>query len=154
MSVNVATIIGRVGQDIELKYTQNNFAYATMSVATDEGYVDKQGNKVEKTMWHNIAINGKTAENCSKYLHKGSLVYVSGPMESRKYTDKQGIERVAFGIKGFTVKFLDTKKASSDEEQDAPRENVQSHGQYQKPSQQQMNESSFVDSENMDEVPF
>jgi single-strand DNA-binding protein len=98
-SVNKVILIGRVGQDPELKYTANGHAAVNLSVATSETWKDKATNeKKEETEWHRVSIFGKPAEVAGQYIRKGSMVYIEGRIKSKKYTDKQGIERTAFEI--------------------------------------------------------
>ena len=85
MSLNKVMIIGRLGREPELKYTQSGSPVCTFSVATDESYTDNSGQKVEKAEWHRIVVFQKAAENCSQYLAKGSLVFIEGRLETRKW---------------------------------------------------------------------
>jgi single-strand DNA-binding protein len=102
-------IIGRLGHDPELRYTQSGQPVATLSVATDESYRAQDGQKVERTEWHRVIVWGKQAEFCGNYLSKGRLVYVEGKVETRKWQDKQGIERYTTEIRAFTIQALDPK---------------------------------------------
>ena len=95
MSLNKVMIIGRLGREPELKYTQSGSPVCTFSVATDESYTDNSGQKVEKAEWHRIVVFQKAAENCSQYLGKGSLVFIEGRLETRKWQDQQGQDRAA-----------------------------------------------------------
>lgn len=90
MSVNKVIIVGNLGQDPELKYTPAGKAVATISVATNERWKDKQGNEQQKTEWHRLVLWEKNAENASKYLKKGSQAYFEGQLETRKWEDKDG----------------------------------------------------------------
>jgi len=108
-SVNKVIIIGRLGRDPEIKYTATGQAVANLSVATDESYKDREGNKVEKSEWHRIVVWGKQAEFCGNYLAKGRLVYVEGKLETRKWTDKDGAEKYTTEIKADRVQGLDKR---------------------------------------------
>ena len=108
--VNKAQIIGRLGKDVDLRYSQSGNAVASFTVATDEGYTDRNGNRVEATEWHRIIAFGKQAETCSNYLGKGSLVYVEGKLKTRKWTDRNGQERYTTEINADRVQFLDRRK--------------------------------------------
>ncbi|MFR3459486.1 MAG: single-stranded DNA-binding protein, partial [Bilophila wadsworthia] len=99
MSLNKVMIIGRLGREPELKYTQSGSPVCTFSVATDESYTDNSGQKVEKAEWHRIVVFQKAAENCSQYLAKGSLVFIEGRLETRKWQDQQGQDRFATEIR-------------------------------------------------------
>jgi single-strand DNA-binding protein len=85
MSLNRVSIIGHLGQDPELRYLTNGQALGRFSVATDESYTDKEGNRQERTEWHQIAVFGKVAEMCGKYLAKGRQIYVEGRLRTREY---------------------------------------------------------------------
>ena len=116
MSLNKVMIIGRLGREPELKYTQSGSPVCTFSVATDESYTDNSGQKVEKAEWHRIVVFQKAAENCSQYLAKGSLVFVEGRLSTRKYQDQQGQDRYVTEIQGQRIQFLD-RKADGDGQQ-------------------------------------
>lgn len=106
MSVNKAIIIGNLGQDPDLRYTQGGTAVANLSVATNEKWKDSNGQMQERTEWHRVVVFGATAENCSKYLSKGRQVYVEGRIQTKKYTDKQGVEKYSTEIIAQNVTFL------------------------------------------------
>lgn len=109
-SLNKVMIIGRCGRDPELRYTQSGSAIANLTIATDESYRDKDGNKVEQTEWHRVVLFQKTAETCGKYLKKGSQVYVEGRLTTRKYTDQNGVEKFTTEIRADRVQFLDSRR--------------------------------------------
>lgn len=123
--LNKAMIIGRLGREPELKYTQTGIPVTTLNIATDESYQDRDGNRVEKTEWHRVIVFQRAAENCSQYLSKGSLVYVEGRIQTRKWQDQQGQDRFSTEIVANTVRFLDKKgDRNSDDfapQQSAPR---------------------------------
>ncbi len=106
--LNKAMIIGRIGSDLVLKKTIST-SIVNMSIATDESYFTEHGDKVEKTEWYRVVAYGKTAENCNKYLKKGSLVYVEGKLVTNKWQDKGGNDRFTTEIKADAVRFLDKK---------------------------------------------
>lgn len=107
--LNKVMIIGRLGRDPELRYTQSGAPIASLNIATDESYVDRDGNKVERTEWHRVSVFQRQAENCANYLAKGSLVYVEGSLQTRKWQDQQGQDRYTTEIKAQRVQFLDRK---------------------------------------------
>lgn len=107
--INKAIIVGNLGADPEVRYTQDNTAVATISVATSEKWKDANGEQKEKTEWHRIVAWGKTAENAQKYLSKGSKIYVEGPIETRSWEDKDGVTRYTTEIKALKLQFLDSK---------------------------------------------
>jgi single-strand DNA-binding protein len=88
-SLNKVMIIGKLGQDPELKYTPQGASVCSFSIATDEGYKDSNGNQVDRTEWHRIVIWRKLAEIAGQYLKKGSLVYIEGKLQTRSW-DKDG----------------------------------------------------------------
>nr|DAT64557.1 MAG TPA: Single strand binding protein [Caudoviricetes sp.] len=122
--LNKVQIIGRLGRDPELRYSQSGSPVCTLSVATDEGYTDRDGKKVDRTEWHRVVLYSKAAENCNQFLKKGSLVYVEGSLQTRKWQDQQGQDRFSTEIKAQRVQFLDKKdggKPSSSESYPARR---------------------------------
>lgn len=122
--LNKVMIIGRLGRDPELRYTQSGSPVASLNVATDESYTDRDGNKVERTEWHRVSVFQRQAENCANYLAKGSLVYVEGSLQTRKWQDQQGQDRYTTEIKAQRVQFLDRKG-------DAPRSGQGGPGGYE-----------------------
>lgn len=108
-SLNQVFIIGRLGRDPEIRYSQSGAAVCNMTVATDESYTDRDGNKVDRTEWHRVTAFQKTAENCANFLAKGSLVHISGSLTTRKWQDQQGQDRYTTEIKADRVQFLDRK---------------------------------------------
>ena len=98
MSVNKVVLVGRLGRDPETRYMSNNEPVCNFSIATDETWKDKDGNRQQRTEWHNIVVYRRLAEICQQYLKKGSLVFIDGRISSRKYTGKDGIERTAYDI--------------------------------------------------------
>jgi single-strand DNA-binding protein len=115
-SLNKVQIIGNLGRDVELKYLPSGDAIANIAVATTDTWSDKaSGEKKEKTEWHNVTFFGKLAEIAGKYLKKGSQVYIEGSLNTRKYTDKDGVEKYSTGIKADTMKMLGSAPGKSDE---------------------------------------
>ena len=108
-SLNKAMLIGRLGQDPEVRYTQSNTAVANFSLATNERYKDRNGEFQERTEWHRIVAWGRTAEICQEYLKKGSLVYIEGPIQTREWEDKEGQKKYTTEIKALTMQMLDTR---------------------------------------------
>lgn len=108
--LNKVMIIGRLGQDPELRYTKGSgMPVTTLNVATDENYVDRDGNKQKMTEWHRVVVFQRQAENCCNYLGKGSLVYVEGSLQTRKWQDQNGQDRYTTEIRARNVQFLDRK---------------------------------------------
>ena len=108
--VNKAIIVGTVGKDPELKYFQSGDAYCQLSVATSETWKDKQGEKQEKTEWHQVKFTRKLAEIVGEYVKKGQVIFVEGSIETSKYTDKQGVERYSTAINAREMQMLGGKK--------------------------------------------
>lgn len=115
-NLNKVMIIGRLGRDPELRYTQSGAPVCTLNVATDESYTDRDGNRVDRAEWHRVAVFQKAAESCAHYLAKGSLVFVEGSLQTRKWQDEQGQDRHITEIKAQRVQFLDRKKDGDAEE--------------------------------------
>lgn len=107
--LNKVMLIGRLGADPDLRFVAGGQPVTTLNVATDESYIDRDGNRVKKAEWHRVTVWGKTAENCKNFLGKGSLVYVEGSLQTRKWQDQQGTDRYSTEIKAQRVLFLDRK---------------------------------------------
>lgn len=105
-SVNKVIIIGNLGNDPEVRYTQGGTAVANFNVATNEVWNNKEGNREERTEWHRIVCWNKTAELCGEYLSKGRPVYIEGRLQTREWEDKEGKKRTTTEIVAQTVKFL------------------------------------------------
>lgn len=120
--LNRVMLIGRLGRDPELKYAASGMPITNLRIATDESYIDRDGNKVERTEWHSIVVFQRAAENCANYLAKGSLVFVEGSLQTRKWQDQQGQDRYTTEIKAQRVQFLDRKR-------DGGQEGVSSYGE-------------------------
>lgn len=125
-SVNKAIIVGNIGRDPETRYMPSGDAMTTISVATTDSWKDKTtGEKKETTEWHRIVFFGKLAEIAGQYLKKGSSVYVEGSLRTRKYTDKDGIEKYATDIRADTLQMLGGKPDSTKSDNSStPRQNV------------------------------
>lgn len=145
-SINKAIIVGHLGADPEIKQTKDGKSFGTLSVATSDTWTSRDGEKVENTEWHRVKVWDKQAEFASKYLRKGSLVYVEGKIETRKYDDKDGVTRYTTEIKAMTVQGLDRKGSSQAEESAEPEPT-----KYQRPA----GLPSKQEFENMDDdLPF
>jgi single-strand DNA-binding protein len=106
MSVNKVILVGRLGRDPETRYTGGGQAVANFSVATDETYKDKAGERQKRTEWHKIVVWGKQAEIAQQYLKKGSLVFIEGRIQSREWQDKEGQKRTSFEIVATNFRML------------------------------------------------
>ena len=132
--LNKVILIGRLGRDPEVRYMPNGEAVCNFSIATSETWNDRNGQRVERTEWHNITMYRKLAEIAGKYLTKGSQVYLEGKIQSRKYQGKDGIERTAYEIIANEMKML--------------AGNTQAPAQKQQPAQAQTQDDIS------DDVPF
>src|SRR5437016_53302 len=106
MSVNKALLIGNLGKDPEVRFTASGRAVARFPVATSEVWNDAEGQRQERTEWHNVVVWGKQAETCGQYLAKGRQVYVEGSIRTRQYDDKEGNRRYITEIIAQRVQFL------------------------------------------------
>ncbi len=126
--MNKVIIIGRLGRDPDLKYTASGQAVCNVSVATDEGY-KKDGEKVELTEWHRVQLWRHQAEFAGQYLSKGRLVLVEGKLQTRKWQDKEGVDRYVTEIIARNIQALDSKGTGTGaipapSDQDAPPDHV------------------------------
>jgi single-strand DNA-binding protein len=106
MSVNKVILVGRLGRDPETRYTGGGQAVANFSVATDETYKDRNGERQKRTEWHKIVVWGKQAEIAQQYLRKGSLIFIEGRIQSREWQDKEGQKRTSFEIVATNFRML------------------------------------------------
>ena len=114
MSLNKVMLIGNLGRDPEVRYMPNGDPVCNFSIATSETWNDRStGQRQERTEWHNITLYRRLAEVAGQYLKKGSKVYIEGKVQSRKYTGKDGVERVAYDIIGNEMQRLDSRSSGS-----------------------------------------
>jgi single-strand DNA-binding protein len=156
-SVNKVILVGNLGRDPEMRYLPSGEAVANLAIATADKFKNKQGEMVEQTEWHRVSFFGRTAEVCGQYLKKGSQVYVEGSIRTRKYTDKEGIEKYATEIRGDRMQMLGSKggggMADMDDSgfnQSAPPARQQPRGNA--PAAQRPASSGFDDMD--DDIPF
>ena len=110
-SVNKVIIVGNLGRDPETRYMPSGDAMTSITVATTDTWKDKAtGEKKEQTEWHRISFFGKLAEIAGQYLKKGSQVYIEGSLRTRKYTDKDGVEKYATDIRADTMQMLGSRQ--------------------------------------------
>lgn len=137
-SLNKVTLIGRVGKDPEIRYAGNGKPIASFSLATSENWKDKQGQKHEKTEWHNITcFNEALCRVIEHYVKKGSQIYIEGKLVTEKYTDKSGVEKYATKI---VLQNFDGKLVLLGGKSDNTQPDVQ--------------ESSYASAELDDDLPF
>jgi len=107
MSVNKVILVGNLGKDPEVRFTNTGSAVANFSIATSEIWNDREGKRQERTEWHNIVVWGKQAEHCGQYLAKGRQVYIEGSIRTRSYDDKTtGAKRYVTEIVAQRIQFL------------------------------------------------
>lgn len=107
--MNRALIIGRLGRDPEVRYTEGGKAVGNFTVATNESWTDKGGQKQEKVEWHRIVVWDKQAELCGEYLSKGRQVALEGRIQTREWTNKEGVKQYTTEIVASHVEFLGSK---------------------------------------------
>lgn len=105
-SVNKVILLGNLGRDPETRYTTDGSAIANLNIATSETWKDKNGEKQERTEWHRVVLFGRTAEIAGEYLKKGRSVYIEGRLQTRKYTDKDGVEKYSTEIVGDRMQLI------------------------------------------------
>lgn len=152
-TVNKWIGIGRLGKDPEVRYTGSGTAVANFSLATDESYKDKQGEKVKKVEWHNIVVWGNSVEAfVQKYLHKGDLVYVEGKLQTRSWEDKEGTKKYTTEINVTDIRALSTGDGDKQDARPAARTTNKPTQQKQtgRPAQQQQTEPEIND----EDIPF
>lgn len=104
--VNKVILVGNLGRDAEVKFTQGGTAVATLNLATQEKWKNKQNEMQEKTEWHRVVVWGKTAENLGEYLVKGKQIYVEGKLQTRQWEDKDGQKRYTTEIRADEIRLL------------------------------------------------
>ena len=105
-SVNKVILVGNLGRDPEVRYLPSGEAVVNLALATTDSWKDKDGNKQEATEWHRVSFFGRQAEVCGQYLKKGSQIYVEGSIRTKKYTDKDGVEKFSTEIRGERMQML------------------------------------------------
>ncbi len=111
-TVNKVILIGRLGQDPELKYTPSGAAVLTLSVATNTSYKGQDGNNVEQTEWNRVVAWRKLAEIIGQYAHKGTRVYVEGKLTTRSWDDQNGVKRYTTEVVADHIQMLESKGES------------------------------------------
>ncbi len=111
--LNKIMLIGNLGRDPEMNYTPSGVAVTKFSLAVSRTYKASSGEKRDETEWFNVVAWNKLAETCNTYLHKGNKVYIEGRLTTRKYTDKNGVERTAVDVIANEMEMLTPKTQSS-----------------------------------------
>ncbi len=112
-SVNKVILIGNLGRDPETRYMTSGDAVTNLNIATTDTWKDKSGEKQEKTEWHRVVLFGRQAEVAGEYLKKGRPVYIEGRLQTRKYTDKDGVEKYATEIVADRMQLLGSRDGGS-----------------------------------------
>lgn len=120
-SVNAVFLVGRIGKEVEMRYSQSGDPIANFSLATSERWT-KNGEKHEETQWHQVVVFGKPAQFCRDYLGKGALVSVEGGIRYEKYKDREGNDRTSTKIRAQRVELLSGKSDRSDRTQPTQEE--------------------------------
>src|SRR5207253_5976549 len=111
-SVNKVILIGNLGRDPETRYTTGGDAVTNLNIATSEQWKDKSGEKQERTEWHRVVLFGRQAEVAGEYLKKGRSVYIEGRLQTRKYTDKEGVEKYSTEIVADRMQLLGSREGA------------------------------------------
>lgn len=149
MSVNKVILLGRLGQDPELKFTPTGSAVCNFSVATSENWTDKAGQKQEKTEWHRVVVWGKLAELCNQYLAKGRQVFLEGKLQTRSWDDKDGNKKYTTEINATTIQFIGSN-ANANSENAGPSNHSQMNNAEPVQSYNIQPDNSFA----ADDIPF
>ena len=112
MSVNKVILVGRLGKDPETRYTSGGQAVCHFSMATDESYKDRNGERQKRTEWHRITVWGKQAEIAQQYLKKGAQIYLEGSIRSSEWTDKEGQKKTSYEINASNFRMLGSRSDS------------------------------------------
>ncbi len=113
--VNKVILIGRLGADPEVRYTQDGMMITNLRIATNEYRKDKSGERVDRTEWHRVVAFGKLAEICGNYLSKGRLVFIEGSLRTRQWEDKEGNKRSTTEILANNMQMLESKAGGREE---------------------------------------
>ncbi len=143
--VNRAFLIGRLGRDPELRHTTSGTPVASFSIATDERWVDSEGNRQTRTEWHRIVAWRRLAEICGQYLKKGKLVFIEGRIQTREWDDRDGNKRRTTEIEASDMQMLDPKGSAPGSVPEAPRPS---------PSNETVEEKPMGDVITDDDIPF
>jgi len=142
MSKNHVNILGNLGNDPEVRYSQNGDAVCNLSIATNKKWYDKSDKLQEKVSWHRVTVFGKQAESCGQYLSKGSQVDIVGELEYGEYTDKEGIKRYTTEIRARRVLFLGGKVEGGDSRNEGSGRERSSRGRGDRNSRRESRRSS------------
>ena len=157
-NLNKVTLIGRLGQDPEIRYTQSGNAVASVNIATNDYWTDKQGEKQERTEWHSLVLWGKLADLAQSYLKKGSQVYVEGRLQTRDWEDQQGQKHYKTEVVVTTMQFLDSRISESESAHaggsSAYTDSTSSSSEYSTNTESNSPDSKQEDDYIKDDIPF
>ena len=145
--LNKAILIGNLGADPETRYMQDGTCVCNIRIATSERFKDKSGERQERTEWHRVVLWGKLGEIANQYLHKGSQVYIEGKIETRKWTNKEGVDVYTTEIRANEMKMMGGKSDG------APRASGASHAGSGQAAQSNKSKDPFADSPAFNDVP-
>lgn len=154
MSVNKVILVGRLGKDPEVRTTNGDQTVANFSIATDESYKNRDGEKVKRTEWHRIVIWGKLAGIVEQYLTKGSLVYLEGRIQTKEWEDGEGVKRTNKDIVCDTLRMLGGGERNDDEPEERPAAKAKNSGKSttKKTTKREKLEEPFEPSD--EDIPF
>jgi len=159
MSINKVILLGNIGQDPEVRFSQSGTAFANVTLATSEKWKDKQtGEQKEKTEWSKLVFSGRLAEVVGEYVKKGSKLYIEGKLETRKWQNKEGQDQYSTEVKVFQMEMLDSKPQNQpNQQQAAPQQNFQQaqqgFAQQQAPQQQGPNTQGYYQQGGQQQMP-
>ncbi len=154
--INKVIIVGRLGQEPEIRSTNSGQQVCTLNIATSETWM-KDGKKEEKTEWHRVVLWGKQAEIAHKYLKKGRLIYIEGKLQTRAWQDQQGQKRHTTEILANSMQFLESMNSSRDDNNPPPVEDSNYYYGPNDVSQQQKNNTQLTNNNTEfkeDDIPF
>ena len=157
--INKVTLVGRLGKDPEVRHFDNNSSVCNFTLATSESYTDKEGQRIEQTEWHNLAIWKKgLVDVAEKYLKKGHLVYVEGKLRTRSWDDQSGNKRYTTEVVVDLFKMLEKRESSNNNygDQGSNDQNYSSGSQSSSQSSQSQTQSSNQEPKEdiTDDLPF
>ncbi len=151
-SVNKIILVGNLGRDPEIRYLPSGEPVANITIATSSKYKGKTGEMVEETEWHRVTFFGKLAEIVGQYLKKGRSVYVEGRIKTRKYTDKDGVEKYATDIIANEMQMLGERQDGDNSQSQSPQQRHAPAAQPSRTSSPRQASSGFEDMD--DDIPF
>ncbi len=144
MSINKVILIGNLGSDPDVRYMDGNRVVANFSLATNESYTDKEGNKITQTEWHRVEMWDGLAKIAEKYLKKGKLIYLEGKIKTDRWTDKEGNEKFTTRIRANSMQMLGGAESTKSTNEGEHLNEGQSHSQ----------DSSENSSDEINDLPF